>query len=65
MNRFESRLNNIQGTRFHGPIIDVMDTFETVCLGLDVICPGQWDASAAAKLTELILIQSSLDGAPL
>jgi hypothetical protein len=42
-----------------------MDTFETVCLGLDVICPGQWDASAAAKLTELILIQSSLDGAPL
>jgi hypothetical protein len=55
MNRFELRLKNIESTPFHGPVIDVMDTFDTVVRGLEVFAPDNWTAADAVRLTELVL----------
>ena len=56
MTHFELRLKNISNTKFHQPTIEVMDTFETVCIALrDVFPKLQYTASDAVRLTELIL----------
>lgn len=53
--RFEFRLLQIATTKFHGPTIEVMDTFDTVVLGLQEKAPDNWTAADAVKLTEMIL----------
>lgn len=53
--RFEFRLRQIANTPYYGPVIDVMDTFDTVVCGLQELAPDNWTAADAVKLTELIL----------
>lgn len=61
MNLFELRLELISKTKWHAPVIDVMDTFDTVCIGLRELCPdGSWTAADAVRLTELIINRAPL-----
>jgi hypothetical protein len=60
---FELRLNNISTTKFHGPTIDVMDTFETVVIGLKGY-KVHFTAADAVRLTELILARTRPDDLP-
>lgn len=53
--RFELRLKVIAKTKFHAPVVEVMDTFETVVLGINEFAPRNWTSADAVKLTELIL----------
>lgn len=53
-NAFELRLKNIKNSPYHAPVIDVMDTFETVVLGLKSF-KVHFHACDAVALTQMIL----------
>ncbi len=54
-NKFDRRVENLGHAKFQQPLVDVMDTFDSVCIGLECFVPGKWTASDAIRLTELVL----------
>lgn len=60
-NAFELRLKHIKNSPFHGHVIDVMDTFETVVLGLKSY-KVHFHACDAVALTQMILQRADAKG---
>lgn len=60
-NAFELRLKNIKNSPFHAHVVDVMDTFETVVLGLKSY-KVHFHACDAVALTQMILQRADAKG---
>ncbi len=54
-NDFDRRIERLVHSKFQRPLVDVMDTFDSVCVGLECFVPGKWSASDAVRLTELVI----------